>query len=79
MLSNYLKDSMERNKMMTGLNFQQNINERNNKQNIFDNSRLKIGKNKIINRLSMVSNDIIFTLLSGTRYFYKEVNNCDMI
>ena len=37
------------------LNFQQNFNNRNNFINVFENSRLKVGKNLLVNRMTCIN------------------------
>ena len=53
------------------LNFQQNINMRFNTIRIIDKSRLKIGKNILVNRLLILNNDIPFDWLNLSLNSFK--------
>ena len=46
------------------LNFQQNFNDRNNYVQIFDTSRLMIGRNTIVNRFKCLNNTIDYDWLN---------------
>ena len=51
--------------------WQQNFNSRSNKVQIIDSSRNKVGKNKLINRLKIVSNKIEFAWLNQSFDTFK--------
>ena len=53
------------------LNFQQNFNMRLNTIRIIDKSRLKIGKNILVNRLPILNNDIPFDWLNLSLNSFK--------
>ena len=53
------------------LNFQQNFNSRNNKVKLIDQSRLRIGKNLITNRLVCLNNEIDYGWLNLSFITYK--------
>ena len=53
------------------MNFQQNFNDRTDRVHITDNSRLRIGKNCIMNRMSCINNKIKFDWLNQSFESYK--------
>ena len=53
------------------LNFQQTFNHRNNYAKFFDNSRIRIGKNSIVNRLSCLNGKIDYDWLNQSLNSYK--------
>ena len=53
------------------LNWQQNFNNRNNKLQIIDLSRNRVGKNRLINRLTKTNNNIEFAWLNQSYESYK--------
>ena len=53
------------------LNFQQNFGQINKFVRIFDNSRIKIGRNNMINRLNMLNDQIEYDWLNLSINSYK--------
>ena len=53
------------------LNNQQNFNDRVQSIQVIDDSRLKIGKNLFVNRLTMLNNEINFDLMNVLNNTYK--------
>ena len=53
------------------LNFQQNFNERNNHVQIYEVSRLRIGRNTIVNRLKCLNNSIDYDWLNQSLNTFK--------
>ena len=53
------------------LNWQQNFNNRSTKVQIIDTSTHKVGKNKLINRLKILSNKIEFEWLNKSLKTFK--------
>ena len=59
------------NKDWIDLHFQQNFNERNDKVQIIDSSRLRIGKNKMVNKLAVLNNKIKYEWLNLSMNAFK--------
>ena len=53
------------------LHFQQNFNNRNDFINIFDNSKLKIGKNRLVNQLTLINGLVKYEWLNHTFETFK--------
>ena len=53
------------------LNFQQNFNQRMNTVQIIDKSRLRIGRNVLMNRLPILNNEINFDWLNLSLNSFK--------
>ena len=54
-----------------GLNLQQNFNGRLQYVKIMDNSRIRVGKNILMNRLSIISNEFSYSWLNLSKDSFK--------
>ena len=64
-------NSQNMNEDWIDLHFQQNFNERNDKVQIIDSSRLRIGKNKMVNKLAVLNNKIKYEWLNLSMNAFK--------
>ena len=59
------------------LNFQQNFNNRNNFINVFENSRLKVGRNLLVNKIrcinGLINKDWMNLSLNSSKAKWKEI------
>ena len=53
------------------LNLQQNFNGRLENVQIFDNSRIRVGKNIMVNRLTIINNKVDYKMLNLSKDTYK--------
>ena len=66
-----LYNSANRNDDWIDMNFHQSFNNRCTKFRIFDESSLRIGKNILTNRLTLINNQIEYDWLNKTEVSYK--------
>ena len=66
-----LYNSTVRNEDWIDLNFNQSFNSRSNKCRIFDESNVRVGKNILTNRLTVINNQIEYDLLNKSLVSYK--------